>query len=110
MSSQSAPRSAAAAGGALGIALASWLLRLLIAVAPEGTPRLDEVAVDTRACLFALSAAAICGVVFGAFPALQASGAQGQAALTRGPTAGASAGSHRLRRGLMVVEVALALV
>jgi putative ABC transport system permease protein len=99
-----------AAGGALGIALASWLLRLLMAVAPEGTPRLDEVAVDARACLFALSAAAVCGIVFGAFPAFQASGARGQAALTRGRTAGASASSHRVRRALMVVEVALALV
>ena len=35
-----------AAGGVLGVALASWLLRLLIAVAPEGTPRLDEVRID----------------------------------------------------------------
>jgi len=99
-----------AAGGILGVAVASWLLRLLIAVAPEGTPRLDEVRIDTMACLFALAAAGVCGIVFGAFPAFQASGIQGQAALTRSRSAGASASSHRLRRGLMVVEVALALV
>jgi putative ABC transport system permease protein len=99
-----------AAGGILGVAVASWLLQLLIAVAPEGTPRLDEVRIDTMACLFALSAAAVCGLVFGAFPAFQASGIQGQAALTRSRATGASASSHRLRRGLMVIEVALALV
>ncbi len=99
-----------AAGGILGVAVASWLLQLLIAVAPEGTPRLDEVRIDTMACLFALSAAGMCGIVFGAFPAFQASGIQGQAALTRSRAAGAAASSHRLRRGLMVVEVALALV
>jgi putative ABC transport system permease protein len=99
-----------AAGGILGVAVASWLLRLLIAVAPEGTPRLDEVRIDTMACLFALAAAGVCGIFFGAFPAFQASGVHGQAALTRSRSAGASASSHRLRRGLMVVEVALALV
>jgi putative ABC transport system permease protein len=99
-----------AVGGVLGVVLAIWLLRVLVAVAPEGTPRLDEVRIDAVACLFALAAAAISGIVFGAFPAFQASGIRGQAALTRGRTAGASAGSHRLRRGLMVIEVALALV
>ena len=99
-----------AAGGVLGIALASWLLRVLIAVAPEGTPRLDEVRLDAIASLFAFGAAAACGVVFGAFPAFQASGIRGQAVLTRGRAAGSAASSHRLRRGLMVVEVALALV
>jgi putative ABC transport system permease protein len=99
-----------AAGGVLGVALASWLLRLLIAVAPEGTPRLDEVRIDGTAFLFAFGAAVICGIGFGAFPAFQASGIRGQATLTRSRGAGASAGSHRLRRGLMVIEVALALV
>jgi putative ABC transport system permease protein len=99
-----------AAGGVLGVALASWLLRLLIAVAPEGTPRLDEVRIDGAAFLFAFGAAVICGIGFGAFPAFQASGIRGQATLTRSRSAGASAGSHRLRRGLMVIEVALALV
>jgi len=99
-----------AVGGVLGVVLAIWLLRVLVAVAPEGTPRLDEVRIDAAACLFALAAAAVSGMVFGAFPALQASGIRGQAALTRSRSAGASAGSHRLRRGLMVIEVALALV
>jgi putative ABC transport system permease protein len=99
-----------AAGGVLGIALASWLLRVLIAVAPEGTPRLDEVHVDAIAYLFALGAAAACGVCFGAFPAFQASSIRGQSVLTRGRAAGSAASSHRLRRGLMIVEVALALV
>ncbi len=97
-------------GGLLGILVGSGLLKLLVAVAPAGTPRLDEVALDGSAMLFALGAAVVCGLVFGAFPAFQASGVRGQQLLVRGRAAGASAGSHRLRRGLMVVEVALALV
>ena len=97
-------------GGGLGVAVASWLLRALIAVAPEGTPRLTSVAIDSTALVFALVASTICGLVFGAFPALLASGVQGQHALIRGRAAGFAAGSHRLRRGLMVAETALALI
>jgi putative ABC transport system permease protein len=97
-------------GGALGVVLASWLLRALIGAAPEGTPRLETVALDGTAVLFAFSAAALCGLVFGAFPALQASGISGQQALIRGRAAGFAAGSHRLRRGLMIAETALALI
>ena len=97
-------------GGVLGVLLAAWLLRLLVAVAPEGTPRLDEVQLDRAAALFALAATTVCGMVFGAWPALQASRTGGQQVIVRGRAAGATAGSHRLRRGLMVVEVAVALV
>ena len=99
-----------ALGGACGIALAAALLRVLIAVAPQGTPRLEDVRLDAVALLFAFAASAACGVFFGAFPALQASGVSGQQVVVRGRSAGAAAGTHRLRRGLMVVEVALALV
>jgi putative ABC transport system permease protein len=101
---------ASAAGGLLGVGVAAGLLRALVAMAPEGTPRLDEVRLDPAAFLFAFGAAAACGVVFGAFPAMQASGVSGQQVVVRSRAAGASARSHGLRRGLMVVEVALALV
>lgn len=97
-------------GGALGVAVAAGLQRALIAMAPEGTPRLADVRLDGAALLFALAAAAVCGIVFGALPAFQASGIGGQQALVRGRAAGFGAGSHRLRRGLMAVETALALV
>jgi putative ABC transport system permease protein len=98
------------AGGALGVGVAAWLLRALVAVAPEGTPRIADVRLDGAALLFALLASAICGVVFGALPAFQASAVNGQQALVRGRSAGFASRSHRLRRGLMVVETALALV
>jgi putative ABC transport system permease protein len=98
------------AGGALGIGVAAWLLKGLVAVAPEGTPRIADVRLDGLALIFAMSAATICGIVFGALPAFQASGVGGQQALVRGRSAGFASRSHRLRRGLMVVETALALV
>ena len=98
------------AGGALGVGAGAWLLRALVAVAPEGTPRIADVRLDAAALAFAFAAAAICGLVFGALPAFQASGEAGQQVLVRGRAAGFASRSHRLRRGLMVVETALALV
>ena len=89
--------------------LAAALVKLLVAFSPEGTPRLDEVRLDGTALLFTLAAALACGILFGAFPALQATSAHRQQALVRA-RAGAAARAHRLRRGLMVVEVALAFV
>lgn len=98
------------AGGVLGVALAFGLLRLLIAVAPEGTPRLDEVSIDGLALLFATAAAVGCGLLFGAFPAVHVSRANAQQALVRARTTGSSAASHRIRRVLLVAELAMALV
>jgi len=97
-------------GGILGVGLAFVLLRGLIAVAPEGVPRLESVRLDGAALAFATAASAVCGIVFGLFPAFQASGVEGQQALVRTRSIGASARSHRLRRVLMVVETALAIV
>jgi predicted permease len=98
------------AGGALGVGIAAALLRALIAIAPPGTPRLDEVALDGSALAFAVVAALACGVCFGLLPAVQASRASGQRLVIRTRAAGASAASHRLRRVLMAVEIALALM
>jgi putative ABC transport system permease protein len=99
-----------AAGGGLGLLFAIYLLRALVAAAPDGTPRIADVHIDGAAMLFAFAAAALCGIVFGAFPAFQAAGIQGQQALVRGRAIGFAARSHHLRRGLIVVETALAIV
>jgi putative ABC transport system permease protein len=98
------------AGGAIGVGIGSALLGLLVRFAPEGTPRITDVHLDGTALFFAFAAAAASGIAFGAFPALQASSVSGQEVVVRGRSSGASARSHRLRRGLMIVEVALAVV
>ncbi len=99
-----------AAGGSVGVAAAYALLGALVAVAPEGTPRLESVQLDTAALLFSCAAAATCGLVFGLFPAALAWRADARASLLRLRSSGASAGSHGLRRLLIVVETALAIV
>jgi putative ABC transport system permease protein len=95
------------AGGLLGIAIAALLVQTIVALAPEGTPRIEGVSLNRTSLLFAFLASALCGLLFGAFPAFQASG--GTHLLARASRT-ASATPKRTRRALMVVEVALALI
>jgi putative ABC transport system permease protein len=98
------------AGGALGVAAAVILVKTLMAVAPPDIPRLDQVGIDTTSLLFALGASILCGLVFGAFPALQASGSRNEHLLARASRTSAAVAPRRTRRVLMAVEVALAVV
>lgn len=95
-----------AAGGALGVVLGRLGVAAMLAWAPAGTPRLGEVSMSGPALLFALGAAAASTLLFGVAPALQVlrTPAAGLRAGRRGGRAGA-----RLRDGLVVVQVALAL-
>lgn len=63
--------SLAIAGGAAGWALAAFLLPVLQELLPSGIPRLEAASLDGRVFLFAAGVTLLCGVVFGAFPALQ---------------------------------------
>lgn len=60
----------AATGGAAGCLLATALLRIFVAMAPEGIPRLQQATIDLRVLLFTLTVSLVCGVFFGLVPAL----------------------------------------
>lgn len=100
----------AIAGGVLAVAFGAAMLRALLALAPEGMPRLDEVSLDATAMLFAFGAVLLAGVVFGTLPALHASRRSGQQTLVRSSRNTGGAASMRLRRVLIVAETALALI
>jgi putative ABC transport system permease protein len=101
----------AAFGTAVGLAAAHPLSRLLVGVVPN-TLRdqlgLTDTTVDMRAALFAAAVTAGVGVLAGLVPALKLVRADVSDTL-RQHTRGASSG-HRLMRGLVVGEVALAVV
>jgi predicted permease len=101
----------AAGGGALGLLLAFWGTRALLALSPPNIPRLDAVGVDARVLAFTAGVALLTSLVFGLAPALQASASELQETLKEGGR-GASAGvrRQRVRRALVVAEVALAMV
>ena len=100
----------AAAGGGLGALIAVWGVSALKAVAPEGTPRIEEVGVDWRVLAFAAALALATGVIFGLVPAMHASRDEFAPALKQGGRGQTGDGGGRLRRGLIVAELALALV
>ena len=101
----------AAIGGGLGLLIAFWMVDLLIGFAPKGTPRIEEVAIDTSILGFTLGVALLTGLVFGLAPALLSSRTNFNSALKEGgrDTSATTRGA-RLRSALVVSEVALALM
>jgi putative ABC transport system permease protein len=99
------------AGGLLGLLLAHAGTGALVALAPGDLPRAADIAVDARAAAFAFALALLAGVGFGLAPAWGATRLRLRDALTgSGRRAGESGGRRRLRRALVVAEVAIALV
>ncbi len=98
----------ATAGGVLGILVGMWTLSLLVSLAPEKLPRLDDVALDWRVVLVTLGVTVVVGAIFGLLPAIQAS----KPALNNDLRDGGRSSTSRtgIRRALVVTEVALALV
>jgi putative ABC transport system permease protein len=97
-------------GGALGALLCLVAVRVLARMNPGDIPRFDEISVDWRVLLFALFISVISGIVFGAFPALASARVNILDLLREGGGRGIAAGSSRVRYGLVVVDVALAVV
>jgi len=99
----------AVSGGTLGVGVAigaSWWLRHRLSVR---LPRFELVSIDARVLTFAIAASVLTGLLFGLAPALHAAGGVGSDALRDGR--GASSGGHdRVRRLLMVAEIALSFV
>jgi predicted permease len=99
------------AGGALGTALAFGGLRLLATLAPRSIPRLQEVSLDPAVLGFALVLSLLSAVVFGCIPIVRHADARlGHALRGAGRSAGVSRERYRARNGLVVVQVALAMI
>jgi putative ABC transport system permease protein len=64
-----------ALGGGLGILLAWWGSGLLVAALPGNLPRPEQIGIDTRVLMFALTVSVLTGLLFGLAPALAASSA-----------------------------------
>jgi predicted permease len=97
-------------GGTAGVLLAGFFLEALLGLQPQGVPRLGEVRIDRAVVAFAAGLSLLTGLLFGAFPALHMT--------RRGPAQGLREGSRgvltgrgrRLRGGLVVGQIAMAMV
>jgi predicted permease len=98
-------------GGAAGLLLAYAGIRSLVAIAPEGLPRLGEIAIDPTVLAFTLGISLLAGLLFGLIPVLKFATPHVAGALKEGGRL-SSAGRerHRARNALVVVEIALAVV
>jgi predicted permease len=60
----------AGVGGALGLLVAWWGVRTLVAIGPEELPRVQAIGLDVRVVLVTVAASVFCGLLFGLAPAL----------------------------------------
>jgi putative ABC transport system permease protein len=98
-------------GGLLGTLLAVWGIDLLSSLLPASLPRGNAINVNSRVLLFTFGLALLTILIFGLLPALQAARADVRESLNEGGRSGiGSRRQGRLRRLLVITEVALALV
>jgi putative ABC transport system permease protein len=95
-------------GGALGVLVAHWAIRGIIAFGPEDVPRLAQARVDGPILAFMLAITLGAGLLFGLAPALRLASRPPHAALKEGRSGGVQ--RDRLRSALVVAEIALALM
>jgi len=97
-------------GGAAGILLAAFSLDGLLALQPQGVPRLAEVRVDRAVVAFAAGLSVLTGLLFGVFPALQMTKRPTAESLREGSRGVLAGRGHRMRSGLVIGQMALAMM
>jgi putative ABC transport system permease protein len=97
-------------GGLIGVVLAMWSFEFLRKLIPPGMVLSTSLNADLRMLLFAFAISILAAIVFGLVPAFHAAQFDLNDALKQSSTRTASGGGSRLRRGLVVFEVAISLM
>lgn len=97
-------------GGGLGIVIAYVGVWLFVTLAPGFYPPSDDITIRPAVLLFALGVSVLTGIAAGLAPAFRVSRPDLQDALKQSARGGGSGVRLGLRRALIVMEVALALV
>ena len=100
------------AGGALGVALAFFALRLVRLLGPQSVPRMSDMGIGVTALAFTFAVCVLSAILFGLAPALRVSRVDVQTALqdTSRSSSGVSAiwgRGNSFRRSLVIAEIAL---
>jgi len=98
------------AGGALGLLLAYFGLRSLLAITPVDLPRSSDIHLDSSAFAFTFLVSILTGLIFGLVPALQSASANVNEVLKGAGRSSAASSRARLRQGLVIAEFAISLV
>jgi putative ABC transport system permease protein len=101
----------AAGGAATGFAIAYYGTRVLVRLAPQNLPRLQQTAVDAQVLGFMVLVTGCVGILFGLVPACWGSYVNVQQALKEGGAriSGSAIGAH-IRQALVVTQLALAVM
>ena len=94
---------------AIGLLLARWGTRLVLAAAPDSLPRSAEIVIDPYVLLFTLAVSIVTGILFGLAPAFHGANATPQESLKEGAR-GAGGGRHRAEGIFVAVEIGLAVI
>jgi predicted permease len=97
-------------GGLVGLVFAYWMLDLLRWFSPNNIPRLPAIRMDGRVLAFTSTIAVVTGILFGMAPALRSSKLNLSEALKEGARNVAGSRHEKLRKLLVVSELALSLV
>jgi predicted permease len=98
-------------GGIAGLVFARFGLQALIAIAESSFPRVAGVTMDWRVLTFTFAVSLITGLLFGLAPAWHAAHVVTHESLKEGGRGNtASGGAQRVRRVLIVSEIALSLI
>ena len=97
-------------GGFCGLVVAQWGTDALIKTVPQNIPRITDIRLDGVVLAFTVLISLGTGVIFGLVPAWHASNVDLNSSLKSGTRTGSGEHKSRLRNGLVMGEVALALV
>ena len=92
----------AVTGGAIGILVAAWGVRLLAASPALGMPRSNEIAVNGAVLIFSLCISFLAGILFGIVPAWRTSRIN-LSEIMNEASRGSSAGARRNRAGALII-------
>ncbi|HBB93991.1 MAG TPA: hypothetical protein DC054_01255 [Blastocatellia bacterium] len=102
------------AGGVVGLLLANWGTTALVSMLPpnqtSALPFLQTLKIDVRMLAFSFGLSVLTGIIFGLAPALQSSRLELSGVLKEGGRNPSGGVSQRLRSGLVMTEIALAVV
>jgi putative ABC transport system permease protein len=98
------------AGGLWGLVLGSIAVRMLVATGPEQLPRLEEVSIDGTVLLFAAAVSIVAALFLGALPLLRSASRPVMNLASEGRATTAGRDRQRLRKTLIVAQIALAIV
>ena len=99
----------AVVGGALGVLLAHWLVRTLLALSPTSLPRAHDIGISAPVLVFSIGVTIVTGLLIGLLPAMQVGRTDLRAAVAAGGR-GSAVGRSGMRRALVATEVLLAVL